>query len=98
MEPIYNFEQKQPPRLDERMLRKEAERRLLRKQTALLRVAGLLTAFMFLLFSAVVLQESVVLAIAGIVMFCASLTGQGVLSIVFFYQHGKTHLGEESVE
>lgn len=42
MKQIYNFEQHDPPVLNENMLRAEQERRRLRWQTALLFVAGFL--------------------------------------------------------
>ena len=49
MKQIYHFEQHNPPVLNENMLRAEAEKRKLNRQTALLSLAGILFQFAIVL-------------------------------------------------
>lgn len=50
MKQIYNFEQYDPPALNENMLRNEIEKRKVQKQTLLLGIAGILVQIVVLMF------------------------------------------------
>lgn len=84
MNQIYNFEEHTPPRLTERMLRDELERRTLRRQTRLLRIASLLVSLCFLLCGILLLPDYPALAIACLAFVLFSLIGNGIISFVFY--------------
>ena len=83
MRQIYQFDRVRPPRLTEAMLRRERERRQLRRQTALLALAGMLVCACLLAVSWLLLVRGhPLLALACVLYLCAALTGGGVLTIV----------------
>ena len=84
MNPIYNFNEHTPPVLTERMLRDELERRTLRRQTRLLRIASLLVSLCFLLCGVLLFSEHTVLAIGCLAFVILSLVGNGIISFVFY--------------
>ena len=47
MKPIYDFEQMNPPVLNESMLRAELEKRKLKKQTTLIAICGIISMLLF---------------------------------------------------
>ena len=84
MNQIYNFNEHTPPVLTERMLRDELERRTLRRQTRLLRIASLLVSLCVLLCGVLLFSEHTVLAIGCLAFVILSLVGNGIISFVFY--------------
>ena len=84
MNQIYNFDEHTPPRLNERMLRDELERRALRRQTKLLRIASLLVSLCFLICAALLFTDYPVLAFACFAFVLISLVGNSIISFVFY--------------
>lgn len=89
MKQVYNFEQHNPPVLNESMLRAEMERRKLHWQTALLAVAGLLLQVVIVLFgySAIDWYPWASAICFGYVI--VSTTGFGVVAIAYSQKGGK---------
>lgn len=88
MKQIYNFEQAQPPVLNESMIRAEMEKRRLRLQTTLLAVAAIL-----LLVTVTLLGFFVYESYPRIALFCftytvVSATGGSVIAVVFTRKGG----------
>ena len=83
MKQIYRFDGQLPPALRERDLAAELERRRLRRQTALLVLAGMLSLFCLLLTGAVLYPVFPALSLACLVYFCAAVTGACILAVVF---------------
>lgn len=88
MKQIYDFEQQNPPVLNEAMLRNEQERRKLRQQTALLFVAGLLLQFIavFVGYSAIDWYPWLTALCFGYVV--VSVTGAGVVAAAYTRKGG----------
>ena len=84
MPPIYNFEAKQPPQLNEYMLREQLRHRELEKQMRILRIAAILLSLCYILFAFCIASESMGLAILSIYMAYVSIVGNGVISIIFY--------------
>ena len=83
MKQIYNFEKSVPPRLTEADIRNELERRTLRRQILLLRIASLLCCLCIALFAFFIFRDSVVVAAISLIMFTLTLIGNGMISLVF---------------
>lgn len=83
MKNIYDFTRFCPPIVTGKSLRAETERRKLRKQTVLLTLAALLIEMCLLLSALVLFLDNSALAILCSAYFVISLTGGGVLTIVF---------------
>ncbi len=83
MKKIYDFTRFYPPVLTEKSLRAEAERRRLRRQTVLLALAALLIELCLMLSALVLYPDNPALAILCGIYFVISLSGGGVLAIVF---------------
>ena len=83
MRQIFDFEQQNPPVLNEAMLRNEQERRKLRRQTALLFVAGLLLQLImvFVGYSAIDWYPWLTVLCLGYVV--VSATGAGVIAVAY---------------
>lgn len=90
MKQIYNFEQHNPPVLNENMLRAELERRRLRWQTALLALAGVLLQVVVILFgySAMDWYPWVSVVCFGYVI--VSTTGGGAVAAACLHKGGIT--------
>lgn len=90
MRQVYDFERHDPPALNENMLRAEAERRRLHRQTALLAVAGLLlqAAIVVLGYSAIDWYPWISAICFGHVI--VSATGCGVIAVAYSRKGGKT--------
>lgn len=88
MKQIYDFEQTNPPVLNENMLRSELEKRKLKQQTTWIAICGILS-MLLLLVLAVLLAETQPL-FAGLCMtyVIISLTGSTVLTILMHSGHG----------
>lgn len=90
MNQIYNFEQHKPPVLNENMLRAELERRRLRWQTALIAVAGILIQVLLILVGFVTKNEYPIITVVCLIYVVISITGSGVLAIVYTRKGGLT--------
>lgn len=89
MNTVYDFEQFQPPVVKEYKLQKELERREMKKQIALLRIASVLIVIAMILLAFLVIKDSVIFAILLVVATCISVVGNGIISVLFYYK-GKT--------
>lgn len=83
MRQIYNFEEKNPPVLNEAMLRSMAAKRRMRRQTAVLALAGILMQICLLLAAFLLYVLNPVLAAAAIVYSCGAVSGAGVIALVY---------------
>ena len=83
MKQIYNFEINNPPRLNERYLRKEAERRKLQRQTILLTIASVLSQMVVLLFGILMWQIQPVMTLTCILYVLTAALSSSVIVIVF---------------
>ena len=83
MKQIYNFEKNNPPCLNERYLRKEAERRKLQRQTILLTIASILSQMVVLLFGILMWQIQPVITFVCILYVLTSTLSGSVLMIAF---------------
>ena len=82
MKQIYNFEQHQPPVLNENMLRAEVERRRLRWQTALIAVAGILMQIVLVALGIFVQYDYPIMTVICFGYVVLSTTGGSVLAVV----------------
>ena len=89
MRQIYDFERHDPPALNENMLRAELERRKLRRQTALLAVAGLLLQAAVALLGYSALDWYPWLAALCFCHVIVSTTGCGVIAVTYSRTGGK---------
>ena len=89
MNTVYNFEQFQPPVVTEYKLQKELERREMKKQITLLRIASVIIVIAMILLAFLVIKNSVIFAILLVVATCMSVVGNGIISVLFYYK-GKT--------
>ena len=87
MKQIYNFESAAPPRVTEVTLQEELERRTLRRQINILRLASILCCVCMALFAFFIFRDSVIVAVVSILMLTFTLMGNGIISLVF-YRHG----------
>ena len=83
MKQIYNFEKTNPPCLNDRYLRKEAERRRLQRQTILLTVAAILSQMVVLLFGLLMWQIQPVIAFVCILYVLTATLSGSILMIAF---------------
>ena len=83
MKQIYNFDKINPPCLNERYLRKEAERRKLQRQTILLTVAAILSQMVVLLFGILMWQIQPVIAFVCILYVLTATLSGSVIMIAF---------------
>lgn len=89
MNTVYDFEQFQPPVVTEYKLQKELERREMKKQITLLRIASVIIVIAMILLAFLVIKNSVIFAILLVVATCISVVGNGIISVLFYYK-GKT--------
>lgn len=87
MKQIYNFESKNPPVLNESMLRAELEKRKLKKQTILIAVCGIVSMLLLLILSVFLAEVEPVLAGICMTYVILSLTGSVVLAILMHSKH-----------
>ena len=83
MKQIYNFEINNPPSMNERYLRKEAERRKLQRQTILLTIASILSQMVVLLFGILIWPIQPVVTLTCILYVLTAALSSGVIVIVF---------------
>ncbi|MBE5952045.1 MAG: hypothetical protein E7260_10700 [Lachnospiraceae bacterium] len=89
MRQIYNFEQTNPPVLNESMLRAELEKRKLKKQTTLIAICGILSMLLLLVFAVLLTETQPLLATLCMAYVIISLTGSVVLAILMHSGHGR---------
>lgn len=82
MKQIYNFEQHNPPVLNENMLNSELERRKLRWQTALIAVGGILMQAVIVMFGFTFYEIYPVFTAICLGYVLISITGSGILAVV----------------
>lgn len=83
MNQIYDFQKAEPPVLTEARLRAELERRRLRRETALVTLAAILTQLCLVVLSVVLYPVEPALSFVCAVYVCLSASGGGVLALVF---------------
>jgi len=88
MKQTYDFERFTPPVLNERMLRRELQKRAERRRTILLAVAGVLFEVLFVLLGLLCLEAYPILALGCIGFAVVSAVGSGVIVIVFAQKGG----------
>lgn len=89
MKQIYNFEQHQPPVLNENMLRAEVERRRLRWQTALIAVAGILMQIVLVVLGIFIQYDYPIMTVICFSYAVLSTTGGSVLAVVCTRKGGR---------
>ena len=89
MNRIYNFESKEPPVLNESMLRAELEKRRLRRQTAMAAFAGILIQIVLLLCAVLLAKEHLFLALCCVAYVIFSATGGTIIAIIINSSAGK---------
>ena len=92
MKPSCDFERFDPPVLNEKMLRRELERRKSRRQTILLAVAGALFQVLFVLCGFLCAETAPLLALSCICFAIVSVAGSGAIAIVYT-QKGRVNHG-----
>lgn len=92
MNRIYNFETKEPPALNESMLRAELEKRRLRRQTTMAAIAGILVHIVILLCALLLAKEYMFLSILCVAYVILSATGGTIIAIIINSSVGKRAL------
>lgn len=88
MKQIYDFEQYNPPALNERIVREESEKRKLRFQTALIALAGILIQIVVAILGFEIMEEYPVITIFCFLYVFLSTTGGSVLAVVYAQKGG----------
>lgn len=92
MNQTYDFEQFTPPVLNEKMLRRELQKRAERRYTVLLAVAGALFDVLFVLLGILCLNIYPLLAFGCICFAVVSTIGSAAIAIVFTQKGGANHV------
>jgi hypothetical protein len=87
----FDFEQFDPPILNENILRRELEKRAERRRTVLLTVAGALFEAVFILLGLLCWNTAPALTLIGIGLSVASMMGSGVIAIVYTQKGGASY-------
>lgn len=88
MRPTCDFERFDPPVLNERMLRRELEKRAQRRQTILIATAGALLQVVLVLFGSLWMEVMPALALGCLCFAIASVAGSGAIAIVYTQKGG----------
>ncbi len=88
MKQIYDFEQQNPPVLNENMLRQELEKRTVQRQTRILVVAGLLLQVLMLMLGAWSAQSYPAIAVMCLGYVLISVAGSSVIVVVYTRKGG----------
>ena len=88
MKQIYDFEQYNPPALNERIIREECKRRKLRIQTALVALAGVLIQIVVIALGIGVIGEYPIIAAVCFLYVLLSTTGGSILVAVYTQKGG----------
>lgn len=91
MDQIYDFEQHSPPILNENILRAKLENQKLRRQTALVAVAGILLQIVMLLFGLISFEVYPLIALVCMGYVVLAATGGSVVALVFVKKGGKIY-------
>lgn len=91
MDQIYDFEQHSPPILNENILRAKLEKQKLRRQTALVAVAGILLQIVMLLFGLISFEVYPLIALVCMGYVVLAATGGSVVALVFVKKGGKIY-------
>ena len=91
MKQTFDFEQFDPPILNENILRRELEKRAELRRTVLLAVAGVLFEAVFILLGLLCWNTAPALALVGIGLAVASMMGSGVIAIVYTQKGGASY-------
>jgi hypothetical protein len=83
MNPIFDFEAHRPPVLTERMLREEADRRRLRRQTLILTLAALALQVILVVLGLILAPTQPLLALACLGYVCLSAAGGGLAALTY---------------
>ncbi len=86
MKQIYNFENYAPPALNEKTLRREIERRKLRRQMFLLALAAILSQAAIFLMGLLAWESRPAFAACCFVYTAVSMVGSVVIAIVYSYR------------
>jgi hypothetical protein len=84
----FDFEQFDPPILNENILRRELEKRAERRRTILLTIAGTLFQAVFVLLGLLYWSTAPALALACIGFAIVSMVGSGVITIIYAQRGG----------
>ena len=88
MKRTFDFEQFAPPVLNERILRRELEKRAERRRTVLLAVAGALFQAVFILLGLLCWSTAPMLTLTFIGFSIVSMVGSGVITIIYAQRGG----------
>lgn len=88
MKQTFDFEQFDPPILNENLLRRELEKRAERRRTVLLTIAGALLQAAFILLGLLYWSTAPALALACIGFAIVSMVGSGVITIIYAQRGG----------
>ena len=91
MKQTFDFERFAPPVLNENILRRELEKRVERRHTVLLVVAGALFEAVFILLGLLCWNTAPALTLIGIGLSVASMMGSGVIAIVYTQKGGASY-------
>ncbi len=91
MKQTFNFEQFTPPVLNERLLRRELEKRAERWRTVLLAVTGALFQAVFILLGLLFWNIIPALTMACIGFAVVSVVGSGVITIIYVQKGGANY-------
>ena len=91
MKQTFDFEQFDPPILNENILRRELEKRAERRRTILLTIAGALFQAVFVLLGLLYWSTAPALALACIGFAIVSMVGSGVIAIVYAQKGGASY-------
>ena len=94
MKQTFHFEQFEPPVLNEKLLRKELEKRAERRRTVLLAIAGALFQAVFILLGLLCRSIAPAITLACVGFAIVSAVGSGVIAIVYA-QEGGTSYGSD---
>ena len=88
MKQTFDFEQFDPPILNENILRRKLEKRAERRRTVLLTVAGALFQAVFVLLGLLCWSTAPALALACVGFAIVSVVGSGVITIIYAQRGG----------
>lgn len=88
MKQTFHFEQFDPPILNERILRRELEKRAERRRTVLLAVTGALFQAVFILLGLLCWSAAPAVTLACVGFTVVSIAGSGVIAIVYAQRGG----------
>lgn len=91
MKQTFDFEQFDPPILNENILRRELEKRAVRQRTVLLTIAGALFQAVFVLLGLLYWSTAPALALACVGFAIISMVGSGVITIIYAQRGGASY-------